>query len=468
MTSLDNTGREVIDQGLDRTASPFETVGAPGTAIYSGFIVENEKDQRLTGRQKYITYSNMLANTAIAAAGVRFFLNIVAKAGWLVEPADESAEAVALAERIEGFMHKMATPWHRIVRRAAMYRFYGFSVQEWRMMRDEEDGGVLRYADIEPRPQLTIERWDTDRTGKVKGIIQRSPQTQADLYLPRGKTIYLVDDTLNDSPEGMGLFRHLAKSNARLERYEILEGWGFERDLRGTPIGRGPLAELEKMVRAGDLSETQAVELRRPIETWIKNALKGKDTALFLDSAPYRGSGEQQTPVGNARQWDIELLQGDGGPHVEIAAAIERVNREMARILGVEQLLLGSDSAGSFALSRDKTQSFGLLVDGTLLEIRKTFEKDFLDPLFELNGWDKKLKPKFKTEQVQYRDIEQLSAVLKDLSQAGAPLAPNDPAINAMRDLAGLPEAPEEDEADLAIEDPLPTGEEVIEVPNDE
>lgn len=457
-------GRRVAGHGLDTDPSPFDAVGAPGTAIYSGFIVENEKDQRLTGQQKYVTFSNMLANNAIVSAGVRFFLNLVAKAGWQVEPADESGEAQELAETIEKWMHEMTTPWHRIVRRAAMYRFYGFSIQEWTMMRDED--GRLRYQDIEPRPQQTIERWDTDRTGTVLGVVQRSPQTQLDIYIPRGKTIYLVDDTINDSPEGIGLFRHLAKSNARLERYEILEGWGFERDLRGTPIGRGPLAELERMVKAGQLSKQQAQELRAPIETWIKNALKGKDTSLFLDSAPYRGTGEQQTPV-NTPQWNIELLQGDGGPHTEIAAAIERVNREMARILGVEQLLLGSDSAGSFALSRDKTQSFGLMVDGTLMEIRKSFEKDFLDPLFELNGWNKDLKPSFKTEQVQYRDIEQIAAVLKELAAAGAPLQVNDPAINTVRDLAGLPDAPEQDEADLALMAPGSPTEEIPEAEED-
>jgi hypothetical protein len=449
-------GRQIVEN-VDKTASPFESVGAPGTAIYSGFIVEGEKDQRLTGRQKYITYSNYLANTAIVAAGVRFFLNIVAKAGWSVDPYDESPLAIEYAEKVERWMHNMTTPWHRVVRRAAMYRFYGFSIQEWTMFRDED--GAIRYMDIEPRPQQTIERWDTDRSGTVQGVIQRSPQTQEDLYIPRGKCIYMVDDTINDSPEGLGLFRHLAKVAARLERYEILEGWGFERDLRGTPIGRGPLAELEKMVTNGTLTNAQAEALRYPIETWIKNALKGKDTSLFLDSSPYRSTGEQQTPS-STRQWDIELLQGDGGPHEQIAAAIERCNREAARILGIEQLLLGSDSAGSFALSRDKSQNFGLLVDGTLLELRKTFEKDFLDPLFELNGWDKKLKPTFKTEQVQYRDIEQIAEVLVKMSQAGAPLAPNDPAINAMRDLAGLPAAPEEDMTEMAI--PLTAPEEPV------
>jgi hypothetical protein len=441
-TFQDDRGRAVLDRGLDRNASPTETVGAPGTAIYSGFIVEQERDSRITGREKYRTYSDILANTSIVAAGLRFFVNIIAKAGWSVVPPQGSGDAgIEMAERIEAIMHGMTTPWHRVVRRCSMGRAYGFSVQEWTMRIDDE--GIFVYKDIEPRPQKTIERWDTDRTGTVLGIIQRSPQTQEDLYIPRGKCIYFVDDTLDDSPEGLGLFRHLVKPAKRLERYEMLEGWGYERDLRGTPVGRAPLAAIQDAVKSGKISAADAAKFIQPIREWTKNALKGKDTGIVLDSAPYRSTGEQQTPAASSLQYDIELLQGDGGPHTEIAAAIERLNREMARILGVEQLLLGSDGGGSFALSRDKSQSFGLLVEGTLKEVREVMESDFLDPLFELNGWDTDLKPELRTETVQYRDIEQITTAIKDLATAGAPLSPNDPAVNEIRSLIGISDQPD-------------------------
>ena len=435
MTRLDP---DIKTDAAQTGSSPFETVGEPGTAIYGGYLVEEEKDSRLTGREKYRTYSNILANTSIVAAGTRYFLNLVSKAGWKVKAAEDSGGGGEdIAELIENIIHSMTTPWHRVVRRAAMYRFYGFSIQEWTAI--VRDDGVIGFKEAEPRPQITIERWDSDSTGRVLGMIQRSAQTQKSIYLPRGKTLYMVDDTLNDSPEGLGLFRHLVKTAKALDRYEILEGWGFERDLRGTPVGRGPLAEMRKLVQAGTLSSEDATALKDPIDKFIRNALKGKDTALFLDSAPYRGTGDQQTPLANAPQWSIELLKGGATTSQEaIAGAIERLNREMARVLGVEHLLLGENSRGSFALSRDKTQSFGLIVDSTLREIKETFEADVLDPLFELNGWDVKLKPTFQIEQIQYRDIEQVTTALADMAKAGASLVPDDPAINEVRDLLGL------------------------------
>lgn len=433
----------------DQNPNPKETLGVPGTAIYGGYIVENEKDSRLTGTNKYRTYSNILANTSIVAAGLRYFLNLISKAGWEVEaPEGSGAEGEEIAELVRDMMDDMTTPWHRIVRRAAMYRCYGFSIQEWTAKVRDKDGAI-GFLDIEPRPQVTIERWNTDRTGTVLGMIQVSPQDGQEIYLPRPKTIYMVDDSLNDSPEGLGLFRHLVKTAEKLKVYEQLESWGFERDLRGVPVGRAPLTQLRQLVKAKKITEEDAAALLAPIETFLRRAKQGEATALMLESEPWRGTGENQQPI-DAPQWGVELMKGEATSQPEMAKAIERLNREMARVLGVEHLLLGSDSAGSFALSRDKTQSFGLIVDSTLREIGETMEADFLDPLFALNGWDPELKPKFTIEQSQYRDIEQITTALSDMAKAGAPIMPGDPVVNKIRDLMGLPHEPEI-ELDLAL-----------------
>lgn len=419
--------------------SPFDHLGSPGVAIYSGYVVSDEKDTRLVGQERYTTYGNMLANAAIVATGVRFFINLVAKATWRAEPADDSSEAEEKAELVEDMMGDMATPWHRVIRRAAMFRFYGFSLQEWIAKRRED--GVIGYQDVEPRAQKTIERWDTDdESGAVLGVFQRNPKTSTEQYIPRAKCVYIVDDSLEDSPEGLGLFRHLAKLADRLARYELLEGWGFETDLRGIPVGRGPFTEVEKMVKAGTLSREQATAMKQPLLDFIQSHNKNPETGMLLDSMTYQTSDEKSAPSG-VRQWDLELLQGTPTSAAEVAAAIQRINREMARAMGVEHLLLGEDSQGSFALSKDKTQNFGLLVDSTLKELKETFQRDWLDPIWELNGWDPATMPELKIEQVQYRDVDDLTAALERLAKAGAPLDPEDPAINEIRALLGLSDA---------------------------
>ncbi len=417
---------------------PSKTVGAAGTAIYGGFIQSREKSPKLTGTQRYETFSDILANVSIVAAGVRYFLNLIGKADWKVEAAvvpGSEKQAVEIAEAVESILYDMNTPWHRVVRRASMYRMYGFSVQEWTAKRRED--GILGFLDVEPRAQVTIERWDTDYHGRVFGCIQRAPQDSALIYLPIPKCLYMVDDSLNDSPEGLGLFRHIVKAADELGRFEQLEGYGFETDLRGIPIGRGPFKALQDMVDAGTLSKEQKAAIEAPLREFTQNHIKNPQLALLLDSMTYETDDEKRTPS-SVRQWDAELLKGGNTSQEAVAAAISRKNREIARVLGVEHLLLGEGQRGSAALSRDKSQSFAMLVDGTLDETVESVERQLVTTIMVLNGWPMELAPTLKTEAIQHREVTEVTGALRDMAQAGAMLEPDDPAIREVRDLLGL------------------------------
>lgn len=459
--------------GIDAPSrvTPTDTLGAPGTAIYGGYLVTREKSSELTGIKRYETFGEILANTSIVSAGVRFFLGMVAKARWSVEAADDSQAAQDMADMVDEIMHDMATPWHRIVRRAAGFILYGFSVQEWTAKKRED--GTIGFLDIEPRAQLTIEQWDLDAAGTVLGVIQTDPQDGKRIYIPREKLVYLVDDALNDSPEGLGLLRHVVQLAKRIERYELLEGWGYETDLRGVPIARGPWADLEGRVQAGTLSRAQVNTLKQPFIDFVDSHNKNPELGMLLDSRTYQTTDERSTPS-NVRQWDVELLQGSPTSAGDMHVALERLNREAARIFGVEHLLLGGDSGGAYALSKDKSQSFGMLVDSCLKELKESFKKDVLDRLWDLNGWDPELKPSFTIEQSQFRDLDVLGGLLEQLARAGAPLAPDDPAVNELREQAGLSAAPEMDLMDpdmsLTGQAQSPTGDQMPddEMPEDE
>ena len=121
-----------------------------------------------------------------------------------------------------------------------------------------------------------------------------------------------------------------------------------------------------------------------------------------------------------------------------MARAIERINLEMARVLGTEGLLLGGDGRGSLALSKDKSHNFSLIIDSTLQELADSAKQDLVAPLFELNGWDLDDMPSPKTEATRYRDVEEVTRALQDMAQAGAILAPDDPVIKEVRGLLGL------------------------------
>jgi hypothetical protein len=420
-------------------AKPAQPQGVPGFNLVGGYLESPERGRDLSSHEsRYRAYSEMLANTSIVAAGTRYFLNLVAGATWSFTPAD-TPDGERMAELAEAILtDDPATSWARIVRRAAMYRFYGFSLQEWTAVRHAD--GHYTLKDVQPRAQSTIKRWDVEEDGTVVGVGQESPQTRRELYIPRAKLLYLVDDTLSDSPEGLGLFRHLAAPAKRLDGYLELEGTGFETDLRGVPVGRGPFKELEDKVNSGQMTKAEAMRLSKPLRDFLKGHVRSEKLAISLDSATYETKDEAVRPSG-VRQWDVELLNGGSTSFAEVAAAVERTNREMARVLGVEQLLLGGDGGGAYALGKDKTSSFFLLVDGALREIREQVVDDLLKTVWRLNGWDFASLPTVDTEAVRHTDVAEAAAVLRDMATAGAVLSPEDPAINELRDALGLSHA---------------------------
>lgn len=441
-----------------RSVSPTQSLGSIGDVVDdAGYAISVERSPDLQGRQKFVKYSELLANTTIVATGVRYFLLLLSSPQWTVEPAkDEDGEPLPGAKEVADFvhdaLHDMDTPWARIVRRAALYRFHGFSLQEWTAKKRED--GRLGFEDIEPRPQNTVERWDMER-GKVVGVTQwidyqTGGSEAGELYIPRDKLVYVVDDSLHESPEGLGLFRHLVRPAERLRAYEELEELAFETDLRGVPIGRAPLTELREAVQSKQLSSAKALMARSAVDAFVRNKLRNKNKGLVLNSETYRNMDEAATPS-SIRKYDVELLRGDANGQAEVAAAIQRQNQEIARLLGVEHLMLGSDGSGSLALGQTKLSNFFLTVTSTQRDLAEAFDRDVVAVLCRLNGIPKELWPKLMPEEIDMMDVSALGQLLSDIASAGAPLEPGDPAVNSIRSRVGLPPAPEPDpeEAEL-------------------
>lgn len=419
-----------------KRVSPNKEVGVSGTPIHGGWIDTGETNPKLSVGTRYKTAANILANISVVAASVRYFLNLLANPKWSVTPADDSPEAEELAEFVQDVIDDLDSSWTRIIRRSGLYKFHGFSIQEWTAKKRED--GRIGLVDVESRPQHTIERWAVDENGSVIGVWQRSPQNGEDIPLDRWKFVYLVDDTLTDSPEGMGWFRHLVEPASRLEEYLSLEKVGFERDLAGVPIGKAPITALNRAVAAGSLSRQDADTMIDGLKNFVKMEIKKKNTGMVLDSQTFENQTADGNQASSVAQWGVELLTGDPGSIAQLGAAIERINVEMARIIGTENIFTGTDGSGSLALSKDKSTNLYLNINSTLDEMTEQFTKDLIDPLWVLNGFDEKLKPKFVAEDVAFKDVEQIATVLSDMATAGAVLAPDDEAIDDVRDALGI------------------------------
>lgn len=418
-----------------RAPRPTERQGTSGTAIYGGYIVSNEKSPTLVGTNKYLTFSDLIVNIPIIAASVRFFAELAAKAAWRAEGPDEE-----LNDKVLEILNGMETPWTQVIRRAVLYRFYGFSWQEWtaRPMAD----GTIGLLDVEIRPQSTIEIWGVDpKTGDVLGVGQRSPQTGELLYIDRRKSLYLVDDTVSDSPEGLGLLRHVVEAARVLCRLEQLEGYGYEMDLRGLPIARAPIEELEDEAKKEGAPAGLVKTRIQFLEDFMRRHVKNPELGIMLDSTQHRDAAGN--PTGD-KKWDLSLAPGGTSSEgFTIGGSIDRKQHEIARVLGTEHLLSGSES-GSLAKDRDRSKTAAMLVSSALLQIAGSVNRDLVQVIGRLNGWPEELIPKVKPEALQHRDITEVSAALRDLAVAGAPMMRSDPGYGEVLDLLGLSRPPED------------------------
>jgi hypothetical protein len=421
-----------------KPVAPLREMGVSNVQVFGGFLATAERARQLQGQEKFRTYNDIVSNCSIVAASIRFYSNVLTNSEWKVNAPDDSAAAQQYADFVEDVMYGMESSWDRIIRRAAGFKFSGCSVNEWTARRTEN--GQIVYRNIEARAPGTITQWDLDEQGNVQGFVQRDPNTQEEVYLPRAKTIYLVDDMLSDQPDGLGLLRHCAEPAERLKAYQILEQRGYERDLRGIPIGHAPYAELADW--AGDDPErlARAQQHTSAIENFVSMQVKGESTGVVLDSRTYTSQSDTGNSVTGQRQWDLSLLQGGANGLSDMAAAVTRLNTEMARVLGCEMLLLG-ETASSQALSKDKSGNLFLSVNSTLKDLTSQFDKDFIDPLWEMNGFPDEYKPYFSTEDVAKRTAEDIAETLANLARAA--LQPDDEATDYVRGMLGVPNQPE-------------------------
>ena len=88
----------------------------------------------------------------------------------------------------------------------ASAEFFGASVQELTYRKDDDPRWPGRWVvdRVDWRTTETIARWDMSANGDLAGVWQLPPLGAGEVYIPRWKLLYHVDDELSDSPEGVG------------------------------------------------------------------------------------------------------------------------------------------------------------------------------------------------------------------------------------------------------------------------
>lgn len=244
---------------------------------------------------------------------------------------------------------------------------------------------------------------------------------------------------MTDQPDGLGWFRQLVDPAERLKSLLKLEAIGFERDLRGIPIGRMPISKMNEYVKSGKLTAEQVSSMKKGLEDFVNLQRKTSDTGVVLDSQPYLNKSDTGTATSSIYEWGLDLLSGDPASLEELGKAINRLATDMALIMGTDVILTGRDGEGSRALSEDKSRNLYLNANSILVDIAEAVDRDIIEPIWALNGLPDELKPSASVEDVAFKDAQTMAQTLADMADSGAVLAPDDPAFDIIRDLMGLP-----------------------------
>ncbi len=423
--------------------------GSDAVAAYGGYVLHGERHSDLVGDNLWRTISETLCNTAIIAAAVRYSLNLIGGVEWEVIPnphAKDQALAKKCAETVRiGLVDAdMPLPWQSHVEKQALFRWYGFSLHNW-IWRKRSDGLIV-YDDIQHRPQYTIKRWDITAEGEPWKGVEQQTRNGGLYYIDRSRLWYAADLSITDSPVGVGLLRHVLEHARRLAHFEQLEGYAFDANLRGIPVGRAPLLELYEYARANLKNrdpDSYVDEQTAALQAFLTNHIKTPDQGMLLDSAVYKSSAQAGSSPSGTPQWAIDLLQGDDAGLAQICVVIERLNREIARVMFTEHMLMG-DSEGARAVHEDKTSMYGAFLNSTTRKLGAFARNDLARPLVAANHGAEAAEdctPLLIPSPISTGDIRTATGAILDMKQAGAFIPPDDPVFNVIRRRAEMPPA---------------------------
>lgn len=409
---------------------PFTEIGVTGLKHFSGQLYE-EFLRDLQGDQGRRIYIQMSLNDPIIA-GLLFAVEMpMREVSWFFEPATNSPEDIRAAEFLESARTDMSHSWADFISQVLSMLVFGWSyfeiVYKRRRGMDSDppsihSDGLIGWRKFAFRAQDTLQRWEIDDNGGIRGLWQQTMYPSYSLtFIPISKSILFRTRTDKNSPEGRSILRAAYRSYYFRSNLETLEGIALER------MGAGfPVVYLPQSYTNNDL--TAARDAVRKIRV---------DEQMGLTFPGPKATAEKDG-------WLFELVSppSSRGVATGFAEAIVRHRSEMLISVLASFIALGTQNVGSFALSRDQRDFFQVALEGWGNMIGDTFDRFASLPLLRLNRIPFTSVPKLKHTDIGQADLKTLSLYIQSLGNAGF-IQPDPELEDWLRRAAGFPERKE-------------------------
>ena len=357
---------------------------------------------------------------------------LVRKVEWSVEPASQKRADIKAAQFLEECMNDMSNTWSAFIDDLMSFFEYGWSYMEIvykkRNGNDTKAKCPSKYNDnrigwrkISGRAQTTLQRWEIDEYGSIKGMYQYTDKGV--VFIPIEKALLFRTTTARNNPEGKSFLRGAYRPWYFKKHIEEVEGIGIERDLAGLPVVTAPAG-----VDLFDKNNPKAIQTKNDALKLVSSIRRDRNEGVVLSDG-----------------WKIELLNA-GGSHMDTSGVINRYDQRIAITMLSDIVMMGGDKVGSFALAKTKESLLAAALDAQLANVVDILNEIAIPRLFALNTFTGLSGfPKFKVTSVITPNLTDLGNFIKALSGAKMPLFPDIDLENYLRRMVNFPEVNEDD-----------------------
>jgi len=327
---------------------------------------------------------------------------------WYIKPFDNSRKAKKIADFIEeALFSSMTLSFDDFIKEACTMFTYGHAVFE--KVFKLNDKKELIWSKFATRPQSTIYDIMYDNVGDLKGVqqtlINRGWQN---IDIPIEKLLVFSHDMKQGDCRGRSALRSAYKHWSIKDFIYKLLNIGVERNLVGTPV-----VKLPENFDDGDYERAKAI---------VTN----------LRSNEYGGA---TLPPG----FELNMFEGKR-TLVDVMPYIEYQDTLISRSILAQFMNLGSNSAGSFALSKDQTDLFLMMLGAIAKNISGIINSHAIKQLVNYN-FASDLYPELCFRPLGNFKIFETLKLLVD----GKLIIPDESLENYIRDMLELPDKDEDD-----------------------
>lgn len=415
-------------------------IGTSGLKQYGGRIDE-ELYHKLKGRKGPATYREMADNSSTIGA-IRYVIKaLVRQVSWRVEPAvDGDPACVEQAEFLESCLVDMSQTWEDCISEILSFLDYGWHYQEivYKLRkgdtddattRSQFDDGKVGWRKLATRSQDTLDHWEFDEDGGLRGMWQTQSSGRPKL-IPIEKSLLFRTETTKDNPEGRSIYRNAVLDWFFLKRICEIESVGIERDMTGMIVMEVPSALLDR----------NAPPASRALLTELQDMLG----QLKRDEREYAIVPAETDKSGSPSGFKLKLLSAGGSRQIDTTRVKEFYKLNILQSVVAQFLQLGMSGVGSFALASSQTDLFAVALGNYLQTICAVMNRFAIPRLMKMNGVPVEQYPYMVHGDIESPPLGEIAQFISAL--AGAGQLPESKSIKRrLLEIAGLP-IPEDDE----------------------